>query len=204
MKMEQTVSVQGATSSKRFFRAERKTMGILMALLSVCGLIVVVSSLLTIWSEQDKYQRCLADAQQTYAQSGVVVGCDLLKPKPLFSVLSGVSGTVIMALGLLQRWLFLRSSLHISPEGVECIYDFYSYRTAWDNVERVVAMPFGVWRRNLECLTLRDPAADVGGWLTLPSPESYRRVIPLGLFLANWRDGEIGQEIRKYAPHLLA
>ncbi len=202
----QTTSA-GEPSAKRFYRRDRKKLSVLSVIMLVCGLAIIAGGIMTFLGVQEDYQHCLAESQQTFSQTGVVVGCDLLKPKPIFLIfliIAVAGGPVNTLLGALQLVMLRHSGLTMSPQGVECAYDLYSYRTTWDNVERITATPFGRWKTVIDCLILREPGVESGGWLRLRASEQYRRVIPLGLYSPAWRDGEIGQEIRKYAPRLLA
>lgn len=115
-----------------------------------------------------------------------------------------IVGTLVMwACGLMMlRWAYY-ARLRISAAGVECGYELYHYATSWDNIERIEAAPIGPRGAPMDCLVLRQPGGEVAGLLTLHATEEMRTRIPLGVYSDQWREGEIGQEIQRYAPRLM-
>jgi hypothetical protein len=199
----QTIS-EGGAPGRKFYPDDRKKSILLSTLLIVFGVAGLAGSWLLVQAQQNAFQRCLANNPTTPFQGSLIASCDRFVPDAM-PLAVGSLGSLGMILGgglLLQR--ALRSGLSMSPEGVECEFEFYSYGTTWDNVSGIAARPFGAKDIYFECLTLRKPAVESRRLLTLHPPAEFLRLIPLGLFAATWRDGEIGEEIKRYAPHLLA
>lgn len=92
--------------------------------------------------------------------------------------------------------------LEVSPEGIEYFQMGYHLKTTWDNVERVGMIPMGLLMA--EGLILRESALQ-GKMLGRKNLERNRldRAVPLTLFQPWWRENGLGEEIKRYAPHLL-
>lgn len=117
-----------------------------------------------------------------------------LQLHPLFIVL-------VSCLAFLMAYSAIQIRLVISPGGVEYYQVGYSVRTTWDNVARIGEMPAG--RITAEGLILREPALYVDRLFSgVKYIQTRSQLIPLSLFKRDWVDSELGQEIKKYAPHL--
>jgi hypothetical protein len=104
---------------------------------------------------------------------------------------------------ILMAYSAIQIRLVISPEGVEYYQVGYSVKTAWNNVARVGEIPAG--RIMTEGLILYEPALFVDNWLSgVKYIQTRGKLIPLSLFKRDWLDSELGQDIKKYAPHLFA
>lgn len=89
----------------------------------------------------------------------------------------------------------------VSRDGIEYHGGLYIISTSWDNVVRIGQIPsaFGM----TEGLVLREPAMHASNWLCwLVRMNRIDHVIPLASFMWWWRDTELGDDIRRYAPHL--
>jgi hypothetical protein len=110
-----------------------------------------------------------------------------LHQTPLLGGLFGGSFTV--ALGMIS--MVLNQKLVISQIGIE-------YHVGWSRME--------VRWKNIASIGFRwGPFPGMEG-LLVPSTGKLllsEMFIPLSLFADNWRDSELGGQIRKYAPHLL-
>lgn len=92
--------------------------------------------------------------------------------------------------------------LEVSPEGIEYFQMGYRLKTTWDNIERIGMIPMGLLMA--EGLILRESALQ-GKIFGRKNLERNRldRAIPLTLFQPWWREGDLGEEIKRYAPRLI-
>ncbi len=102
--------------------------------------------------------------------------------------------------------LYLRHQMCMatSPEGLELFGPGYRMSTTWENLEKVGTRKW-IWP-GFEILHLRQkpPLHSSGPLRWLWSPISLGRPkLPLGLFQRSWQ-GELGQDFRRYAPHLFS
>jgi hypothetical protein len=121
----------------------------------------------------------------------------------VFLRLSPVFIVFVSCLALLMAYSAVQIRLVISPEGVEYYQVGYSVRTSWDNVARIGEIPAG--RIMAEGLVLYESALFVDRLFSgVKYIQTRGQVIPLSLFKRDWVDSDLGQEIKKYAPHLFA
>lgn len=210
--MTAQITISSPSSGRKFYPADRVSQGIVKGLPIVSGALLAWVSLNNLQVRQMLYQNCLDDVHRVLGPTVVVVSCENRAVGPIvpWVIAAMVIAVLCVALGVVSLVFALRAGLRISPEGIDFSYDFYHFRTTWDNVDKAATQAdFGdktlvtPIRHNIECLSLRDPAVDRGGLLTLRASDTLRRLIPLSLYSPTWRDGEIGQEIRKYAPQVL-
>ncbi len=146
--------------------------------------------------------------------------------EPLYAlILAGVGLlSLLIALGC---YTASHTRLVTKPTGIE-FYDFgYSIRTTWDNLERIALVPMSynsirpetlparqrleaeMTKRGLqqlllgayvEAIILRQPVFKEKSWWAI-GIVPLNRMIPLSDFKW-WRHGELGQELKKYAPQL--
>ncbi len=106
----------------------------------------------------------------------------------------------------LQQWAVLyllsRARLVTSPQRLEFFAPGYNLSTTWDNLEKIgVRQPFSqavLYLRQEPALRSSSPLR----WLWL-RPWTNRKLLPLHLFHRSWQ-GELGQDFRRYAPHLFS
>ncbi|MCC7206203.1 MAG: hypothetical protein IT323_02790 [Anaerolineae bacterium] len=118
-----------------------------------------------------------------------------------------------IALGFVALLLYM-VRLEISPDGILYGLPGIRVRTAWDNIEGYAFRSSASGQYT--ALVMRQPA-QISGWLTplmgfsaaMPTIEGMRarrgigemeKAIPISMFAADWRDGELGSLIRQYAP----
>jgi hypothetical protein len=142
----------------------------------------------------------------------------VVTPADEWSVVGIVGLVLLFGVGL-SAWLVTRTRLEISPEGITYHAIGYLVRGRWDDVARVEKRVIGA--SDVESLILREPGIRMSGWMDL----SYRFLpvaavlgalqgrhvpatplaqladaIPVGTFDPDWRTGEIGALVRRYAP----
>lgn len=111
--------------------------------------------------------------------------------------------TLVFCLAALMAYSAFQIRLVISPEGIEYHQVGYNVRTTWNNLARIEKIRAG--RIMVDGLTLYEPALYVDKWLSgIKYIQTRGQVIPLSLFKHDWLDSELGQDIKKYAPHLFA
>lgn len=90
-----------------------------------------------------------------------------------------------------------------SPEGIAYYQVGYSVSTTWDNLARIEDIPAG--RITVEGLILHEPALYVDKWLSgAKYIQSRGQLIPLSFFGRDWLNSELGDDLKRYAPHLFA
>ncbi|RJP55579.1 MAG: hypothetical protein C4583_00400 [Anaerolineaceae bacterium] len=91
--------------------------------------------------------------------------------------------------------------LLLSPTGIE--YHAFSYMvySEWGDLNRIGNDP-SYLRRKTECIVTKSNNVKN----RIPFRWLFRmertNCIPVSLFFENWRDSELGQQIKQYAPHL--
>ena len=144
--------------------------------------------------------------RKVYYRSGQVGSFILFAALVIFAVLFRLPALFVVfvsCLAILMAYSAVQIRLVISPEGIEYYQVGYSVRTTWENVERIGEIPAG--RIMAEGLILYEHALFVEHWLTgLKYIQTRSQVITLSLFRRDWLNSELGQDIRKYAPHLFA
>ena len=117
-----------------------------------------------------------------------------------------------------------RVRLEVSPQGIAYHSLGYKVASTWDNIAGIGDVQAGQY--TYEGLLLRESGLQASEWLRagtaaypimsiiaalggrpippMQSLESYGRGIPLGLFVTNWRQGALGDDIRRYAPEIAA
>ncbi len=120
-----------------------------------------------------------------------------------------------MTLCLLFAGISLYAALYnraiILDGGIEFYRFGYRILTTWDNIERIADAQMG--RRRGEVLMLRQSALQVNKWLAWSTTIEQRleregqfipleRTIPLFTLLSDWRNSELGQDIKRHAPRL--
>lgn len=82
-------------------------------------------------------------------------------------------------------------SITISPDGIfYYIRPFQKVQVGWDGFQKIGNFFFR------EGLFIKDP------YLIANGKSFFITFIPLSIFAKNWRDSDLGQQIRQYAPHL--
>jgi len=108
---------------------------------------------------------------------------------------------IVSCFAILMAYSAIQIRLVISPEGIEYYQVGYSVRTTWNNLARIGEIPAG--RIMVEGLILYEPALFVDTWLSgVKYIQTRGQLIPLSLFKRDWLNSELGQDIKKYAPHL--
>jgi len=108
---------------------------------------------------------------------------------------------MFLAFGAFLAYYINYTQLLISTKGIEYRQIEYSIRTTWDNVERIGPVVSSVGLGITEGLILHKPAVQAR-WILKWYANIASRHIPLASFASDWRDTEIGHDIKRYAPHL--
>jgi len=97
--------------------------------------------------------------------------------------------------------------LLISENGIEYRSPWMMVEAKWEDIERISQH----WYHGLlnECLVVDNSKARIKKWKFParypPSPYGFfsqKTIFPLSSFADNWRDSELGQQIKQHAPHL--
>ena len=128
-------------------------------------------------------------------------------------------GIVLIVILGIVAWLMTRTRLEVSSDGVTYYSIGYKVRSTWANINGYGKRLMG--SQDVEVLILREPgmemrrwmqigymlypvgqvaAATQGRFLTHVNLDDYSVWIPIGLYADNWRDGELGQWVKVYAP----
>lgn len=104
---------------------------------------------------------------------------------------------LFFGLFLLYRSYFER--VVISSTGIQYYVFGYSIRTDWEKLMRMK----GQLGRDPDDFYLIYSMDNVQKWFWLPKFLIPRKkTVPFHLFSNNWRDSELGQQIKQHAPHL--
>jgi hypothetical protein len=109
---------------------------------------------------------------------------------------------IMLVLSLTAGVLYIANCTRIitSPEGIEYHELAHSVTTTWDNVQRIGIVP-GLGAA--EGLLLRRPALQVRkGMAWAVKEQVHGRIIPLTPFGLFWRESDLGEDIKRYAPHV--
>lgn len=108
----------------------------------------------------------------------------------------GICGWALMS----YSWAW-HTRLVISPDGIEYCTPYHRIPTTWDNIKSIGRIP--MFTSYGEGLFLRQPALQGNKWLNWNARlMQLDRFIPLSPFAEQWRDSELGQDVRRYAPYL--
>lgn len=111
-----------------------------------------------------------------------------LDPTPLVAGLFG--GSFCLATGMIG--MVLNQKLVVARSGIEYHVGLSRIKASWKDVEKIVSR----WDLFPHTEGLIVPKT---GELPLLLSKLF---IPLSLFAENWRESELGREIKKHAPHL--
>lgn len=98
---------------------------------------------------------------------------------------------------------FLNEQLTINKDGIEHDSFGYKLRANWTNAKSIKAI--GILGQINGIYVIPDK---VDNWLKLPTKwlvninQQGEYFVPLSMFDINWRDSELGQQIKQYVPHL--
>lgn len=173
-----TASATPASSSTTFYYT-RKARGATLALATFIALVPFAGAYLTSLEEQDP---------------------------EFFLPMLAIMSILFWPMAASMIFYAYRSHFVISSSGVEAFTAEGHYQTTWSNIERIDTIPFSANSLFKEGLFLKEPALRFRWW-TFLSRRTLRkwgidRFIPLEHFSNDWRNGELGKEIRRYAPHL--
>ncbi len=120
---------------------------------------------------------------------------------------------LLVCLGYMHQILCdaLYGRVVITTDGIEFRRMGYCIQTRWDNIKRLVYAQIGQSKGDI--LVLREPRVSVNKRLSLLWREAQRlerakefaplgKAMPLYYLDQKWRTGELGQELRRHAPHL--
>jgi hypothetical protein len=136
-------------------------------------------------------------------QVGSIILFAVLAVLAIFLQLPSLFIVFVSCLALLMAYSAVQIRLVISADGIEYYQVGYSVRTSWENVARIGEIPAG--RIMAEGLILYESALTVDKLFSgVKYIQTRGQVIPLSLFKRDWLNSKLGQDIRKYAPHLFA
>lgn len=117
----------------------------------------------------------------------------------------------LLGLGILSIYFSIvqarNESIVVSENGIEFRSLGMIVETKWEDIEGISRY----WYHGLpnECLVVDNSKARIRKWTFParypPSPfgfSSHITIFPLSSFADNWRDSDLGQQIKQYAPHL--
>lgn len=96
----------------------------------------------------------------------------------------------------------------VSEKGIEYYAPGVIFEADWNSIEKISKH----WRNGFrhDCLVIDNSQVRIKKWSlffgrNFPTPFELvprKTLIPLSGFSENWRDSELGQQIKQYAPHL--
>lgn len=96
-------------------------------------------------------------------------------------------------------------SIVISKHGVAWHSLGFTLSTSWEDIEKISHHMYGLSiQEGLAATRLKLQIHNTGtGYLPTPwQTPPFKPFIPLSCFVHNWRDSELGGQIKQYAPHL--
>ncbi|RPI67882.1 MAG: hypothetical protein EHM38_09190 [Geobacteraceae bacterium] len=112
-----------------------------------------------------------------------------------------LSFTIISAIYWIRK-----ENIAISEEGMEYEGPDVAFRTKWESIEKISSgwyFPIKTEGLIVDKSSIRVTKMAIGTVKRFPLWISSQKVfIPLSCFSNNWRDSEIGQQIKQYAPQL--
>lgn len=118
----------------------------------------------------------------------------------------------LLGLGLLGIYNLVQKirneHIVVSEKGIEYYAPGVIFETGWKSIERISKYWHNGFRQ--ECLLVDSSQIRMKKWSfflgrNLPTPFGFtlkKTLIPLSGFSENWRDSELGQQIKQHAPHL--
>lgn len=124
-----------------------------------------------------------------------------------FPVMTAFLGVLFGPFIVLLVVYAFRSRLVLSPSGIEVLLGGSFAKTSWDNVDRIGEISVSVWAKPRQGLILREPAIRYKWWVVRKvrrqfSESGQDRFIDLQAFTNDWRNSDLGREVRRYAPRL--
>ena|SRR5690349_11236571 len=102
--------------------------------------------------------------------------------------------------GMLSLYRGYSEQVILSVNGIQYRTFGYSVYTPWKNVKRAGTSRLGFYKFDGIFITYFSNDMDV--WL--PCIFEKEIFIPLGVFSKDWRESELGEHIKQYAPHLFS
>jgi len=95
----------------------------------------------------------------------------------------------------------------VTQKGIEYFAPGIILEVDWESIEKISSH----WRYGFqhECLLVDNSRVRMKKWHVfnsgVPTPINFlsaKTIVPITCFSENWRDSELGQQIKQYAPHL--
>lgn len=116
----------------------------------------------------------------------------------LISIVMYIAGLTWMAMAIERIFIAFTQKLILSSESITFQRIGLTVTVKWGDIQRVGTYGIGKFQ---ECIFAPKAKSIVTGWASfgIYGKEVY---FPLEIFADNWRDSELGQQIKQYAPHL--
>lgn len=131
----------------------------------------------------------------------VIYGFLVLRSHP-FLLLQVLIGEVVVFGLMCLGTLAFAPSITVSPDGIEHSQLFRHFKVEWDGIARIGKRWFseGLIIRSGYLVTLKNTIPS--NIKAISTPFLFYDFISLSSFAENWRDSELGQQIKHYVPHL--
>jgi hypothetical protein len=98
--------------------------------------------------------------------------------------------------------ILLKSSITLASNGIEYFQPFRTFKVEWEGIDRIGRRWFtdGLIIHSGYLVSLRNTFPSNIKAYSIPFP--FYDFIPLSWFENNWRESELGQQIKQYAPNL--
>ncbi|MFZ6028556.1 MAG: hypothetical protein ACOYYS_12640 [Chloroflexota bacterium] len=110
-------------------------------------------------------------------------------------------GALSLISPLLTLWILKETRIVTSPTQISFYSPSFELHSPWANLETIGSMPAHFGIRRFDSIVLQQPAEQKFSGLLGMFWKKPVKAIPLSMF-GDWRESELGQEIKKYAPHL--
>ncbi len=124
----------------------------------------------------------------------------------------------VIVLGIVY-WFMSLTRLDVSSDGIIYYSVGYRVRSTWPNVQGYGKRVMG--SHDVDCLILRESGLEMSRWMQIGlilqpvgrvagalqgryigsvRMDNYAVWIPVGMYAEDWRNGELGEYVRRYAP----
>lgn len=118
---------------------------------------------------------------------------------------------ICIAIGFYRTNYWLKNeSIVLTENNIVYTTSGITIRAYWNDIEEIKRIFIYVFGSRQDCLVIdqskvKITSTDLRGQFLSPLSAGWnlqKAIIPLSHFAPNWRDSELGQQIKQYAPHL--
>jgi hypothetical protein len=147
---------------------------------------------------------CFCISSEFYFIASWITGIDLLGGSPLTQIQRMFSAplSIVICLNFVVQCFYCGFFEHVvfSKDGIQYDTTGYKVHIPWSNVTRIGMYRSGIFK--FDGIFATYFSQDLKLWFPGSAFLGKEIFIPLSMFAKDWRNTELGQQIRQYAPHL--